>query len=399
MLSSKVLVIGTYPISRSVQGGPKRVAAIIQLYRSMFSQVKYVAVYNKVAHPAHGSDDIAVSQGTLKKIEQSPHSEDILCGEAISEDLIVKRKLTKVLLKFRPEIIQLEQVYPYIGLKELLKELNLTPRIIYSSHNIEHEMKKEIYANVGIPVDQATRMVETIINYEKLLATDADLSIAVSAQDASTLMDLGAKKVVTAPNGIASVPLSGYWVRYWKKYFKKRGINRTYLFVSSAHVPNWLGFEAMVGPSLGFLEADERVVLAGSVCDLAERMYGGLSPDQVTFWKRAEVAGRLSEASLAALISVCDAILLPITEGGGSNLKTAEALLSGKNIIATPYAFRAYESFMGLPVVRLAKSKSDFHEQMRSIRSTATEGKPADRVEDVLWNEALRPLKEELESI
>ena len=50
-------------------------------------------------------------------------------------------------------------------------------------------------------------------------------------------------------------------------------------------------------------------------------------------------------------------MLLPITYGGGSNLKTAEALLTGHPIIATAKAFRGCEVFTDMPGMIIAGNR------------------------------------------
>lgn len=400
MRDANVLIISTYPAAHALQGGQKRAAAIYENYKKNLHKVTYCAVYNRHAYPRAGASDIAVSQSTLRLIEENPHAEDVICGAAIYEDKEVRRRLSKLLKDLRPNIIQVEQVYPFIGLEKLIKECKLNAKIVYSSHNIEHEMKREIYEGVGMIPETANELVELIKSSEKLLCRVADLTVAVSSYDAEKLKGMGANKVIVAPNGIAKTLSTRPWRNYWLRHFKKNGITKKYVFVSSAHIPNWIGFDQIVGPRTGFLKPNERIVLAGSVCDLAKRNYGDLRADHVTFWKRAECVGRLSEESLAALLDVCDAILLPITEGGGSNLKTAEALLSGKKIIGTKYAFRAYESFMTQRNVYLIDGPEGFRQQIAELRKVDNELSQAELrglgVNKVLWENCLKPLHTEL---
>jgi hypothetical protein len=148
------------------------------------------------------------------------------------------------------------------------------------------------------------------------------------------------------------------------------------LFVGSAHPPNWTGFNDMIGKGLGFMPYDARIVVAGSICDYFEREIssGSLDIGDVTFWLRAFSAGRLSEDRLGALIHESDIMLLPITEGGGSNLKTAEAILANKKVVATRHALRSFEWFAGFPNVWLADNASDFRKSISE--ALATDFKP-----------------------
>jgi hypothetical protein len=58
---------------------------------------------------------------------------------------------------------------------------------------------------------------------------------------------------------------------------------------------------------------------------------------------------------------------LPITIGEGSNLKTAEALESGRPIVGTSKAFRGFESALTLPHVTVADSPIDFRRAVRAV--------------------------------
>jgi hypothetical protein len=62
-------------------------------------------------------------------------------------------------------------------------------------------------------------------------------------------------------------------------------------------------------------------------------------------WARVFNWDRVSEKTLSALIEEASCVLLPMTSGGGSNLKTAEAMLAGKRVVATPIALRGFDEF------------------------------------------------------
>ena len=48
-----------------------------------------------------------------------------------------------------------------------------------------------------------------------------------------------------------------------------------------------------------------------------------------------QIVGECTDTEIADIIENSTGIILPIWEGGGSNLKTAQALLAGKYIIST----------------------------------------------------------------
>jgi hypothetical protein len=110
----------------------------------------------------------------------------------------------------------------------------------------------------------------------------------------------------------------------------------------------------------------------------------------------------LPEDSLGALIAATDVMILPIASGGGSNLKTAEALLSGKPIVATSYAFRAYEHFMDLPTVTIADTPSDFRNALSNALAAPTPGLTAGQkyqLTEVTWSHVLQDLIQEVSAL
>lgn len=83
------------------------------------------------------------------------------------------------------------------------------------------------------------------------------------------------------------------------------------------------------------------------------------------------------------------AALLPIDFGGGSNLKTAEALASGRWIVATSTALRGFEPFHDEPGIVRADNAAAFHDAMAEIiRRAPLALSPEERLkrEGVFWD-------------
>src|SRR5207245_3808081 len=132
-------------------------------------------------------------------------------------------------------------------------------------------------------------------------------------------------------------------------------------FVGSYHLPNFDGFVRMAGPDLGYLPPDAETCVVGDVCHLLrDPEVGGFGPFPGANASRLQLLGAVSDEDKAALLDLVNVILLPVTCGGGSNLKTVEALLARKPIVATRYAFRSYEEFQDLPHVQLADEPDEF---------------------------------------
>lgn len=269
--------------------------------------------------------------------------------------------------------------------------------LVFGSQNIEAPMKREILEGAGVSETDIAQAVGVIEDIEAVLSTDSDLVAACTTEDLKAHAKLKARRLVLAPNGIGEIKTDEPSQHYWQKIFDANGITQKVLFVGSAHPPNWTGFLDMVGKGLGFIPHTTRLVLAGSICDYFEREISeeSLSIEDVTFWMRAYSAGRLSEPRLGALIKQADVMLLPITEGGGSNLKTAEAILANKKVVTTSHALRSFEWFKDFPNVWVADTKQKFQDSITEalvapfVKRTAEQEK---QVQKVKWDNCLADL-------
>ena len=404
MTSKKILIVGTYPIRMPQHGGQKRTEAIYLAYQKHFKKVKYCAVFHRGFYKKYSTDDIPLSLHGEQLVQASPLTGDIVCGEAIYNDNTVRKKFVKLLRTFQPDIIHIEQPFPYIGLEPLLRDLGLTPKLIFGSQNIEAPMKREILEGAHVPEQNIESAVKIIENVEATLTLHSDLVVACTTEDLEVYSQAKARKLVLAPNGISDIKIDRASLQYWQKVFDKAGIVRKVLFVGSAHPPNWTGFLDMVGKGLGFIPHDTRLVLAGSICDYFEREISEESPniEDATFWLRAYSAGRLSEARLGALIEQSDVMLLPITEGGGSNLKTAEAILANKKVVTTSHALRSFEWFKDFPNVWVADTKQKFQTSITAALKTSFINRTHEQekqVQKVKWESCLADLVKEVSTL
>ncbi len=396
MARLRILMIGTYPIASAHHGGQKRTRAIKEAYEAAGFEVRYVAVFRRGNYPRSGSDDLIVTESTEQLMDIHPHLGDVYCGEAIWTDEVVRPRLAAIIHSFKPDAIEIEQVYGYLGLKPLLTSLTMSPKLIYSSHNIEYAMKRHILEQAEQFDDEAVAQVAAIEQAERELAAVADVVVAVSPADAKTLAGFGAKRVVLARNGINPLKPNPPDVSYWQHHFARQQVGRFGLFVASYHPPNWEGFLEYVSDRVGFVPPESRIVIAGGVGRYFKQSLTQRRPVDRTFWRRVEAVGELSEARLQGLIASASAILLPIASGGGSNLKTAEALISGRAVVGTEAAFRAFEEFASYPGVYIAKTPEAFRAatidalSVEPVRRSIEQQVAIEAV--VLWPACLRPL-------
>jgi glycosyltransferase involved in cell wall biosynthesis len=258
-------------------------------------------------------------------------------------------------------------------------------------------MKREILEGANTSIKITEDVVNIIAELEHNLSSTSDLVVACTTEDVNAHIRMGAKETVLAPNGIAPIKSNQNSRNYWETIFKRLGAKQIILFVGSAHPPNWTGFLQMVGKGLGFIPANTRIVVAGSISDYFEREIKPetLEIEDATFWLRAFSVGRLSEERLGALIEQCDIMLLPITEGGGSNLKTAEAILANKKVVTTDHALRSFEWFKKFPNVWVANNQKDFQKYIQEALDTPIRDRTPEQdklTQQVRWDKCLKEM-------
>ncbi len=395
MINQKLLVIAPYPISDSRHGGQKRVSAIVENYRKLFETVKFVAIFHKVSYPSFSPDDIPLgARENLEAIDTNPLAVDQIIGKSINTDSHVRSFFAKMLLEYKPDIIHVEQVFLYDGLSVLLKELNMTPKLVYGSQNIEHKMKAAIYEDLSIDKSLASSLVADTKRLEVRFSREADLVIAVSDEDAEVHRTMGSRNVIVARNGIA--PLQKIDVEVLSEYAtlkKKKLIKHIITFIGSGHPPNYLGVLELIGDDTTFLPQASRLVLGGGVSEYFKTKFP--KNNYPKLWKNLIATGMLTEARLTDLIRNTDIFILPITSGGGSNLKTAEAIQANRKIVATTYAFRGFEEYLSLPNIYIADDANTFKDVVIAAlsepfvqRSSAQE----DLAKKVQWEYCLEPI-------
>lgn len=361
-----VLILSSYPFVEPRHGGQVRLANIAKAYEVAGWSVESIALYEP---EGHGTSPLA--RNDLPFPQHSPHRlfrgrnvpliNDLLSGAyAISEDggfPFVRKRLPP-----RIDVIHVEQPWMWplaIAVRSMREYANVI--LIYGSANIEAPLKREVLGSFG--VSDVDDVIDAVDALERQAAREADLSLAVTQTDLDVLAGYDAKQLLLAPNGIAPWVASVAALERWRL---KLPTAPWILYIASAHPPNFTGFTTRVGNSLGCIPPDSKLVVAGSVC---EHLYQRLA---VTRWhtlslSRLELLFILSDDDLAAVKTLAHAFLLPIQHGGGSNIKTAEALYSGAYVIGSQAAFRGFEELTTLPEVVVAHSPYEFQMAIRDI--------------------------------
>jgi glycosyltransferase involved in cell wall biosynthesis len=360
-----VVLFTTYPIARPRSGGQIRAAAIVRAYVAGGFRVVPIAVTEAGAFPRveHGPDDLEFPLDDARAFAGGaplPQSNDLQAGRFLEAD----EKLFKRLLKKLPERVEafhLEQPWllPAVTKLKTLPRFERS-RIVYGSQNIEAPLRAAICQQAGV---DGSAVVAAVRAVEFEACRVAELTLAVSESDETALRSMGARKVVRAANGIHVSKADPKVVARWQEQLRHR---RVALFVGSAHPPNAAGFVRAFGDALGFLPPDCCIVAAGRVGVRLREHYEATRYQSLNL-SRLVITGEVAEDDLSALKSLAEVYLLPIFEGGGSNIKTSEAILSGRPIIATPTSLRGFEHYTSLPGLTIADSRQAFVDALRSV--------------------------------
>lgn len=399
-MKQRILILGTYPLYPAIHGGQKRTTAIIEKYRQLGHEVRYVSVCTPGNYTHYSRDDFRVGERVMQSLSNLPSltfTELITC-QLSSQEAKVTAKLKEVIRSFKPTIIEYEQGYVYALTKTLEEYLGISnTRVLFSSHNVEWQMKRDIALSEGCTPEEIEPYVSKIRDIEIELITKASYTIAVSDTDVAVYKEFVEKgSYLIARNGISPIHATVAAKASWKKFLDSRKIEHTAVFVASAHPPNLHGFRSLID-GVGFLGFYDRVVVAGGVADMLKALTKKTSDIQLaTLRNRVILVGRLSEARLQGLLATADVIILPVLEGGGSNLKTAEAIISNKPVVATTHAFRSYEDFTQLPNIYIADDAIKFQTAInKAFTEPFIERNEKQKVmsQAVLWDTCLTPLE------
>ena len=386
-MSHHILQITGYPIRVPRHGGQIRAHSTRRALESAGHQVTTFGIFDGRYYPGESADidlaDVPHSSVYSKYWQIS----DFVGGQTVAVNPALYEQFVARLKDVKSTLIMLEE--PWLGSAVLRarREGHLAVPLIYNSYNVEHEAKRVILNELGAP--EANEIAGEIRSLEQNLAAAAELSTATTEADAAIIRKWTYKSVVVARNGTAKRNLQ----RLRNILPDALSPNWRYLlFVGSGHPPNVRGLCDLVLRNLNCLEANERIVVVGSVCDpVYSWMQSQNSP--YVFRDRLSLLGQVSEIVLSCLLSNAAGILLPIPFGGGSNLKTAEALVANKVIVATEAAFRGYEHFLTQEGVFIANEKAEFRGAMRR----AFEWPSSDRLnrsslEELYWEKTLEPI-------
>jgi glycosyltransferase involved in cell wall biosynthesis len=381
----KILQLSYYPIQPPVTGGQRRIAKLRSLLTDLGHDVLTCAIMP--LRPDAGPADIVLPKPLNEWVFRMPHDFEMRITHAVQMDKVLSSRVRRLLRASRPDLVWLE--HPFLW--PLIKKLG-TPRVCYSSHNVEWTAKRDFLRHQQI---FDPHCVSEIKHAEEDLSWRASFILCCSESDKAALDHLNSNVIVLA-NGADTPHVSDPAAAGARFHATGAFEAPTFTYVSSAHAPNLLGFVDLVVEPMRKRAgtSDVVILLVGGICRLYQDWLSKNGPlanvNVVTVPDATE-----DEKNLALLRS--DAVLLPITNGGGTNLKTAEALLSGRPIVGTNVAFRGHETRLAAPGVYIANDGTTFHHHMMQIaaaRAGSRDAAGSDRreadIDGISWDSILQ---------
>ncbi len=387
----RILQIAPYPTTIPRHGGQIRARQTADILDAAGFQVLRMPIYRRSHYPAPGCRPaVDIDRATwIPPYHDVWQVADFADGLAVANDGACFAAFARLAAEAAPDLVLLEEPWLWPAVKEWRKTAASPCPVVYSAYNVESEAKGRILTDAGVAETHA--IVARIEELEREVVGAAAGVVVVAEADAERYRAWTGHPVVVAVNGTAPRRrdhLSGILPEQLQPRW------RYALFVGSAHPPNARGFSDLVMAGLSSLRTDERVVVAGGASHLIAQ---GLPQDGLPnfFRDRLVLLGEVGSFALDCLIHNATATLLPITYGGGSNLKTAEALLAGHPIVATRMAFRGFEAFAEMPGVTFAENAATFAQAMRDVLDGKVGSVPAqDRLRALLWERTLQPVVE-----
>jgi len=387
-MSPRVLQLCPFDIpDEPSSGGQIRIEAIARAYSQAGCIVDRCCIVTR-ARDARRSMDLIMSwrdRVRRKHLGKPNNLGQIRQHWASQANLRLHRQLADR-VKLPYQIVHIEHPWGMALIRSLKTHPMLAnARIVYSSHNIEHELFESIAKEDGNWNQAAQKIALEIRQIEEDAAAVADITWAVSKSDAERLSPFS-KRCVVAPNGCRELPEQPQPSIF-------TGLRGRYaLFIGANYLPNINGFLTMLGDDLSFLPSGTAIHTIGTC---AEKL---LLHEAYHPWLKSERLQHHGKVSLDVLDSAllnAGVILLPILSGGGTNLKTAEALASGRTVIGTTKAFSGYEDWMQMPAVHLADEPAVFRNSLANILAQPVTNQLQHQRRGLTWTSVLGPALDE----
>jgi hypothetical protein len=399
----KILQLNAHTTIAPRYGGPLRSHHISRCLEHAGFEVSRVAVCSRTEHDVDDVREPIIniqispfwsSKACRPALPWLPYLADYYSHFAVTQSAELVHEFRRLFMEARATAVLLEHPWTWPLIRDIPSVIDGSVPVVYSSQNVEAVLKRRMIEDARLHVP--AEVLEDVEALERDLVRSAWGVIACTLADAEIFRAWGANHVVVANNGAVAknrATLTGALPQPLRTH------HRYGLFIGSNYLPNVTGFFRYIAPALVRLLPNTRIVIAGSVCDpIADRL--ALSPIGAYQERRLVNLGFVDDVTLDALIANASALLLPIEYGGGSHLKTAEAIVSCRPIIATTTSFRGFSNYKELPQVTLADVPEQFQLAIHKALASRTDANHNFQApHELLWESTLAPILQLFEGL
>ena len=318
-------IIGTqltsYNLNSPIHGGKLRAKEIRKIFESALrGEFQECNIFN----------DERFQKSSVQSYGSLSFLDDLKVADNLAEDFVLNQNTKYVLV---------EQPWAWPAVNKAKKK-NKEILSIYSSHNIESVLKDSILD----PSDSMNKQLalKRIHELELSAAIECDLLVTCSHSDSEWFISKG-----VSPEKILYIPNCTSWNRYKEIEEPSTSEDSYFTLVGSAYPPTIDSFLQIFWEAEIWLPPRVEIRVIGGV---AEPLSKFIRSSRATQSRGAiNLIGVLDERSLFIQLQHSSGYILPVKYGGGTNLKTAEALYFGGVTIGTKAAYRGFETYLSDP--------------------------------------------------
>jgi len=249
---------------------------------------------------------------------------DLLCAKM--EPFGGFEELVKeIIQKDEIDVIQCENVWTVPPLMSVISDGKLP--IVVTAHDVLIDRFEQLYEYQGVPRLVSRRLLRSIKEIETRALQACETCVCVSEEDRRRLIEIGADptRITVIPNGVDTSKIRPVGKdKKLAKELKLEDEDIVLFFPGSEMFQNKRAADDILKRILPKLDRRYKVVFAGTICSYLAKQN---LPECVI------LAGYVED--LTSIYALVDIVVLPITIGSGTKLKTVEAMAAGKPIITT----------------------------------------------------------------
>ena len=351
-----LLVINDFPVARATNGGQVRIRELLTELGREFEVVLLCLTAERRRQDrevGRGFTEVCIPKTAehreaeaLARRESAVSVDDLVAAEFCTRNA----ELVAAVRRFAARAAAVVFEHPY--LVPLIDFLPAGMPVLYSSHNVESELKA---VTLGSRPEAAQRIAR-VVELEGRLLERADLVVCVSEDDRERFRGThpGRRYEVIVSGARVDVrdvlPADGASTD--QDLFGGRSLA---VFMGSGHTPNIAAARFLVeavAPAL----PEVTFGIIGSVCDAIS--VGPRPRNVIPF-------GVVTEAEKTVLLSHAALAVNPLFEGGGSSLKVPDFFAAGLPLVSTRIGIRGYDVREGEHY--LAADRDDFAATLRRL--------------------------------